>query len=84
MGHSNFIFVIDNGIFLNREVWKIIYLVLEMFSAILLARNQFASLFISMFILLISSGRLLPEIKLEVSSAKRKVSNSVALGRSFM
>ena len=84
MGHSNFIFVIDNGIFLNREVWKIIYLVLEMFSPILLARNQFASLFISMFILLISSGRLLPEIKLEVSSAKRKVSNSVALGRSFM
>ena len=38
----------------------------EMFNAILFARNQFASLLISIFILVMSSGRLLPEIKPDV------------------
>ena len=59
--------------------WNIMYLVLETFRAILFARSQFAGLLISTFILVISSGRLSP-----VSSAKRKISNSVSFGRSFI
>ena len=64
--------------------WNIMYLVLERFRAILFVRNQFASVLISTFILVISSGRLSHVIKLEVSSANRKISNSVAFGRSFI
>ena len=63
---------------------KIIYFVLETFTAILFALNQLASFWISMFTLSIRVARSWSESSPTVSSAKSSVSRLVDKCKSFM
>ena len=60
------------------------YLVLDVFTISLFARNHFAQLASSVLTVSIRVDRFFPKARPWVSSAKRNVRSADALGRSFM